>query len=47
VVFRTDVAIQYGANFIAVPDLQLSHGFYAVRIKNGLELISEQIIKAN
>lgn len=47
VVFKTNVALQYGANFISVPNLQLSHGFYSVRMKNGNKLISEQIIKAN
>ncbi len=47
VVYKTDVSVQYGANFVSVPDLQFSHGFYSVRMKNGNKLISEQIIKAN
>lgn len=47
VVFKTDVEIQIGVNSLSIPNLQLSHGFYSVRMKNGTEFISEQIIKAN
>ena len=47
VVYKTNVVLQYGTNFISVPDLQFSQGFYSVRMKNGNKLISEQIIKAN
>lgn len=47
VVFRTDVIIQLGVNTISIPDLDISRGFYSVRMQNGTELISEQIIKAN
>jgi hypothetical protein len=46
-VFKTDVIIQLGVNTISIPDLDITRGFYSVRMKNGTELISEQIIKAN
>lgn len=47
VVFKTNVIIQLGVNTISIPGLDISRGFYSVRMKNGTELISEQIIKAN
>jgi hypothetical protein len=47
IVFKTDVELQMGANSLSIPNLRLSHGFYSVRMKNGAEYISEQIIKAN
>ena len=45
-VYVRDLTISNGANTVVIPDLNLSHGMYMVRMKNGLNEISEKVIAA-
>ncbi|HLP53809.1 MAG TPA: T9SS type A sorting domain-containing protein [Fluviicola sp.] len=45
-VYNSDLSISNGANTVVIPDLNLSHGMYMVRLKNGLNFISEKVVAA-
>lgn len=45
-VYVRDLNVANGANTVVIPDLNLSHGMYMVRMKNGLNEISEKVIAA-
>jgi len=45
-VYKRDLNVSNGANTVVIPDLNLSHGMYMVRMKNGLNEISEKVIAA-
>ena len=45
-VYQRDLSVSNGANTVVIPDLNLSHGMYMVRMKNGLNEIGEKVIAA-
>ncbi len=45
-VYNRDLSISNGANTVVIPDLNLSHGMYMVRLKNGLNTINEKVVAA-
>lgn len=45
-VYHSDLSVSNGANTVVIPDLNLSHGMYMVRLKNGLNMINEKVVAA-
>ncbi|ASS49391.1 MAG: hypothetical protein A3D31_03285 [Candidatus Fluviicola riflensis] len=45
-VYHSDLSVSNGANTVVIPDLNLSHGMYMVRLKNGLNTINEKVVAA-
>ena len=45
-VYQRDLSISNGANTVVLPDMNLSHGMYVIRLKNGLNTINEKVVAA-